>query len=163
MDKLNASSTFIQDGDVHNDIFTKYQYGGELFGDFDYLSQRACRNMFLNKINSQCIEVTIHSPMLGLIKGDHVNLWWYDIANKTAENLDTSSITSNTAIPDDTDNKLGDEVSAIINKTISGQYYIVDVEFNYLGDMVWNNKYILSRSAEDIQRINPPSNETFMK
>ena len=163
MDKLNTSSTFIQDGDVHNDIFTKYQYGGELFGDFDYLSQRACRNMFLNKINSQCIEVTIHSPMLGLIKGDHVNLWWYDIANKTAENLDTSSITSNTAIPDDTDNKLGDEVSAIINKTISGQYYIVDVEFNYLGDMVWNNKYILSRSAEDIQRINPPSNETFMK
>ena len=101
--------------------------------------------------------------MLGLIKGDHVNLWWYDIANKTAENLDTSSITSNTAIPDDTDNKLGDEVSAIINKTISGQYYIVDVEFNYLGDMVWNNKYILSRSAEDIQRIKPPSNETFMK
>lgn len=163
MDKLETSSTLIQDGDVHNDIFLRYQYGGEIFGDFDYLSQRACRNMFLNKIYSQCIEVTVHFPILGLIKGDHVNLWWYDIGNKTAENLDTSSITSNTAIPDDTENKLGGEVSAIINKTISGQYYIVDIEFNYLGGMSWENKYILSRSAENIQRINPPSNETFMK
>lgn len=163
MDNLKASSTFIQDGDVHNDIFSKYTYGGEVFGDFDYLSQRACRNMFLNKINSQCVEVTIHTPVLGLMKGEHVNLWWYDIGSKIAENTDTSDIKSNAAIPDDTENNKDGEVSTVINKTISGQYYIVDIEFNYIGGMNWDNKYILSRSAESIQRINPPSNETFMK
>lgn len=162
MDNLEASSTLIQDGDVHNNIFTKYQYGGEVFGDFDYLSQRACRDMFLNKINSQCIEVVIKTPMLGLIKGDHVNVWWYDIGNQTANNIDSSNIESNIPIPEDPEGSREGEVPIVINKTISGQYYIVDIEFNYIGGMCWENKYILSRSAENIQRVNPPSNESFM-
>ena len=163
MNDLEASSILIQDGDVHNNIFTKYQYGGEVFGDFNYLSQRACRDMFLNKINSQCIEVTTKIPVLGLIKGDHVNVWWYDIGNQTAKNLDTSGVESNVAIPEDVEGSREGEVPMVINKTISGQYYIVDIEFNYIGGMNWENKYILSRSAEGIQRINPPSNESFMK
>ena len=163
MDDLEASSTLIQDGDVHNDIFTKYQYGGEVFGDFNYLSQRACRSMFLNKVNSQCIEVTLSTPMLGLIKGDHVNVWWYDIGNQTAKNIDTSGIESNAPLPDDPEGSRDGDVPIVINKTVSGQYYIVDIEFNYVGGMCWENKYILSRSAENIQRINPPSNESFMK
>ena len=163
MDDMEASSILIQDGDVHNNVFTRYQYGGEVFGDFNYLARKACRNMFLNKINSQCIEVITRIPMLGLIKGDKVNLWWYDIGNQTARNLDTSDIESNTAIPDDVEGSRDGEVPMVINKTISGQYYIVDIEFNYVGGMNWENKYTLSRSAEGIQRINPPSNESFMK
>lgn len=163
MDKMESSSILIQDGDVHNNIFTKYQYGGEVFGDFNYLSQRACRNMFLNKINSQCIEVVTKIPMLGLIKGDHVNVWWYDIGNQTAQNIDMSDIETNASVPDDPKDAREADVPILINKTISGQYYIVDIEFNYIGGMNWENKYILSRSADSIQRINPPANESFMK
>lgn len=163
MDNCEASSTLIQDGDVHNDIFMKYEYGGEVFGDFDYLTQKACRNMFLNKINSQCIEVVSKLPILGLMKGEHVNVWWYDINNMVAETFDNTDIQSNVNIPGDDNNVEGTDMSIIINKTVSGQYYIMDIEYRYMGHMDWEVKYILSRSAESIQRINPPSNESFMK
>lgn len=162
MGNLKAESMLIQDGDVHNSIFTKYRYGGEVFGDFNYLAQRACREMFINKINSQCIEVITKTPVLGLIKGGHVNVWWYDIGNQTAKNIDSSGIESNIPIPDDPEGSRDGDVPVVINKTISGQYFIVDIEFNYIGGMSWENKYILSRSAEDIQRINPPANESFL-
>ena len=133
-----------------------------VFGDFNYLAQRACREMFINKINSQCIEVITKTPVLGLIKGGHVNVWWYDIGNQTAKNIDSSGIESNIPIPDDPEGSRDGDVPVVINKTISGQYFIVDIEFNYIGGMSWENKYILSRSAEDIQRINPPANESFL-
>ena len=102
-------------------------------------------------------------PMLGLIKGDHVNVWWYDIGNQTAQNIDMSDIETNASVPDDPKDAREADVPILINKTISGQYYIVDIEFNYIGGMNWENKYILSRSADSIQRINPPANESFMK
>jgi hypothetical protein len=163
MNNQEASSTVIQDGDVHNDIFMKYEYGGEVFGDFDYLSQKACRNMFLNKINSQCIEVITHIPILGLMKGGHVNVWWYDINSIVAEAVENVDVESNIDVPENNEDSDDIDTSMVINKTISGQYYIIDIEYNYVGHMNWENKYILSRSAENIQRINPPSNESFMK
>lgn len=163
MDNLEPVGTLIQDGDVHNDIFTQYKYGGEVFGDFDYLTQKACRNMFINKINSQCIEVVNHTPILGLMKGDHVNLWWYDINNMVTDAVGDVDIDSNSPIPENGDVDDIPDTSVVINKTISGQYYIMNIRYEYVGAMCWNNTYTLSRSAESIQRINPPSNESFMK
>lgn len=163
MDNLEGKSTIIQNGDVHNDIFMNYEYGGEVFGDHDYLAQRACRDMFLNKIYSQCIEVTTHLPILGLMKGDHVNVWWYDINNMVATAVGDVDIESNVPIPENSEDLNNIDNSMVINKTISGQYYIIDIEYKYVGNMNWENKYILSRSAENIQRINPPADDAFMK
>jgi len=158
------SSTVIQDGDVHNDIFMNYEYGGEVFGDFDYLSQRACRGMLLNKINSQCIKITSYLPLLGLMKGGYVNVWWYDIDSLISPTTNQDDINTNIDVPQGAETTLNSSESNItLNKTVSGQYYIVNIEYLYTGHRNWEVNYTLSRSAEYIQTLNPPTNETFMK
>lgn len=164
MDDQEASSTLIQDGDVHNDIFTQYEYGGEKFGEFDYLSQKACRNMFLNKINSQCIEVVSTHPLIALMKGDHVNLWWYDMGSELANAADNTDVHTNAPVPEVKETMAeSEDVQMVLNKTVSGQYYIIDIEYKYIGHRNWEVKYTLSRSAEEIQKLSPPTKETFIK
>lgn len=160
MDKKDRYSTLIQDGDANGMPFTKYSYGGEVFGSYDYLTHRATRNFLLDKINEQVIEVTIHSPLIALMKGSHANVWWYDMNNIYMENIDQSDIRSNIPLPDA--DSIDKTDSYIINKTISGQYLITDVVYRYNAG-TWDIKYTLCRSAESIQRVNPPSKETFMK
>lgn len=163
MKEQKASAVLIQDGDVHNDIFKDYVYGGEVFGDFDYLSQRACRNMFLSKIHSQYIEIHSELPLLGLMKGGHVNLWWYDINKPLKSPGDDKNISTNAPVPDSESAEINDpDLKISLNKTVSGQYYIVDIVYEYLGHMQWDVKYILSRSADGIQRLQEHTNETFM-
>ena len=64
---------FVQDGDVSNDIFFKFDYIGECYGDYNYLLQRCYREAFLQKINSEYMEVTLNVPCLGLMRGSKVN------------------------------------------------------------------------------------------
>lgn len=155
----DRSSTLIQDGDVHNEILIGYSYGGEVFGDHDYLTQQRMRGIYFNKINSNAIEVIIHRPILSLMKGGHVNLWWYDISNDAVTNLDTDSVPTNIDTPKNI--QIGDE-NYTINKTISGQYYIMDVVYKYLNG-VWDVVYTLSRPQDEIHRPNEVSKETFME
>lgn len=164
MEDQEASSTVIQDGDVQNDVKMSYKYGGEVFGDFDYLSQRACRDMYLSKINSNVIEIVCKYPLLGLMKGEHVNFWWYDMNNIALEGVDASSINTNAPVPEDPNGELkNSDMTMILNKTVSGQYYIMDVKYAYVGHRNWEVTYTLSRSAEEIQKLAPPTNETFLK
>lgn len=160
MQDQELSSTLIQDGDVQNNYALQYQYGGEKFGEFDYLGQRMAREHFRSKMYGQSIEVTVGMPMLGIIKGDKVNVWWYDINSYMTENADDTDVGSNTELPDSV---LDNENSFIINKTISGQYYVLDINFEYNKGTGWRCTYKLGRSAENIQRLNPPTNESFNK
>lgn len=166
MENQEASSTIIQDGDFQHEVNkgVGYVYGGEIFGKFDYLSQRACRGMFLNKVNETKIELVAHYPLLGLMKGGHVNFWWYDINNMVTDEVDNSNIESNSPIPDDSVDELNTPDGRIsINRTVSGQYYIDDIVYKYTGHRNWEVKYTLCRSAEYVQRLAPPSEETFLK
>jgi hypothetical protein len=158
IDEQDRISTLIQDGDIRNDVFRSYEYGGELFGKYDYLTQCATRNMFLGKIYGQTIEVSSSLPILGLMKGGHVNLWWYDVNNYMTSDADNNDINSNIPLPG---NMKDEDNTFIINKTISGQYYILGTELEYSG-IEWDCRFKLSRSADSIQRINPPSNDAFM-
>lgn len=159
LNKLDRQSTLIQDGDVHENTTTGYLYGGEVFGDFDYLTKKASRSIFLNKITSQTIEVSLHRPVLGLMKGGHVNIYWFDTNNIIIDNIDTSDVESNISLPPDLE--IGDDHYKI-NRSVSGQYYIYDIDYGYDGSRGWDVKYTLSRPADQINRKNEPSKETFM-
>lgn len=163
MNNADRLSTVIQDGDVYNDIFMEYTYGGEVFGDFDYISQKASRNFFLGKIQANCIKITTNLPILALMRGGHVNLWWYETNNWLADKIDFSEVESNISIPDGDGKFSSDDLTMTLNRTVSGQYYIMDIEYNYLGHMNWEVIYTLSRAAESVQKLNPPTNETFLK
>lgn len=164
MQKLSSAAYLIQDGDVKNDIFIQYEYGGEKFGEFNYLTQKACRNLFLSKIDGQRINIEFHIPMFSLLKGEKINVYWYDI-NPFVNNDDPNKrnkpeITSNIELPEDAVEE--GENKFFINKQVSGQYYIIDsiLEFERRGnDFKWTHHFELGRPLSGIQNYITKDNE----
>lgn len=163
--ELNSETTEIMDGDIYNDIFKKYEYGGEVFGEHNYIAQEAKRYSFLQKMNSQTIEVVLQKPQFGLARGGRVTLNWYEsnsFVSKTIEEENDSvstnsddTDTANSNIPEYEDDNDGETENAwVLNKTVSGQYYIIDSTFNYNhngGMMNWRHTLKLSRPASGVE------------
>lgn len=140
IDKSEASSVLIQDGDVKKDTFIKTIYKGELFGEYDYFTSEFCRSAFLQKINSNTIEVSLSTPLLGLERGGKVNVQWYEVNEIATVIKNENPIETN--IPDTEGEQTGkDEMT--LNKQVSGQYFIIGTTIKFLGwDQGW--KYILT-------------------
>lgn len=142
MHKNESSSMLIQDGDIKKDTFVKSVYMGEIFGDYDYFSAEVCRKAYLQKINSNTIEVALSSPLLGLERGQRVNFRWYE-ANEVIQTIkDKNQIETNIPYTDDETN---DRERMTLNKQVSGQYLIIGTTIRFNG---FNNgwKYILTLS-----------------
>ena len=140
----------IQDGDVKEDIFTIFKYLGETYSTYNYLLQKELRSAFLQKINSECIKITLKSPVLGLMRGHKVNFIHYvnnDILeNKIkileANNVVDRNIESNISLSDYEITADGDTAGRFkIDKTSSGQYLITSINIIYSNNE-W--KYILT-------------------
>ena len=84
---------------------------------------------------------------------------WYDTDNIIIDKYITDEVESNIPVGDDL--VIGDDKYKI-NKTISGQYYISNITYEYDGQQGWVTTYILSRPADMINRVNEPAKETFM-
>ena len=144
----------IQDGDIKNDIFTKYDYIGESYGEYNYLLSKCIRAGFLQKVNSECIKVTLQSPLLGLMRGHKVNFIRYvndDLIESKMTALEEIGVLDRNVeanIPLDKYEMDDDSGSGKfrIDKTVSGQYLIhaVDIIFNN-GD--WDYVLTLVKSA----------------
>lgn len=161
---LNSSKTDVMDGDVYNDIFKKYDYAGEIFGDTNYLLQRELNRSFMQKMRSQYIDIEIAKPQFGLARGGRVNFNWYEcneFVNRAMESQNDDMETNNLKI--DTTDRDSEEYDLtgnlmddtwILNKTISGQYYILDSWFVYdtkLGGMNWHHFLRLCRPADGVE------------
>ncbi len=148
MNKSEASSTLIQDGDIKKDTFVKTVYMGEVFGDYDYFTNEVCRTAFLQKINSNTIEVSLKTPLLGLERGGKVNIQWYE-ANAIA-NVIKNENDIETNIPTDANELKGDD-EMTLNKQVSGQYMIIGTIIRFYGfDRGWKYTLILSRPANQV-------------
>lgn len=161
---LNSETTDVMDGDVHNDIFKKYEYAGEIFGEHNYLVQEALQRSYLQKIQSQTIEVELKKPQLGLMRGGKVDLEWYEcngfVSSAISEenpnistNSDTIDTTDANSSTEDLTGNAADEFW-VLNKTVSGQYYILDSWFKYDhngGNMNWKHCLRLCRPADTVQ------------
>lgn len=140
IDKSEASSVLIQDGDVKKDTFIKTIYKGELFGEYDYFTSEFCRSAFLQKINSNTIEVSLSTPLLGLERGGKVNVQWYEVNEIATVIKNENPIETN--IPD-TEGEQTEKDEMTLNKQVSGQYFIIGTTIKFLGwDQGW--KYILT-------------------
>lgn len=160
---LNSEKTDVMDGDIKNDIFKKYEYAGEIFGEHNYLVQEALQRSFLQKIESQYIDIQLAKPQLGLVRGGRVNFNWYecnelvsDAIDEENANIDTNSSEIDNADANSSEEDItGNEAdhSWILNKTISGQYYILDSWFKYdrYGyGMNWRHFLRLCRPADTV-------------
>ena len=110
--------------------------------------------MMKNKMNQQIIEVVLGSPMLGLTRGGKVNLVWYDMGSRLADikkelgsNLQPTS--SNIPLPDDEHDN--DETGPMfrLNRTVTGQYYILDSVIRFENSR-WTNTLRLVRPRDKV-------------
>lgn len=150
IDKCEPSSLLIQDGDVKKDTFVKTVYMGEVFGEYDYFKSEFCRTAFLQKINTNTIEVALKTPLLGLERGGKVNLEWYE-ANEIASVIKNENpIETNTpSVSDDEE----DPTMMTINKQVSGQYFIIGTKIQFKGwEDGWNYILILTRPTDQVNK-----------
>lgn len=149
----------IQDGDIQNDIFTKYEYLGEVIGEHNYLLQKELRKCFLQKISADSIKVTLQSPSLGLMRGHKVNFIRYvndDKIENTMTNLEEAglidrNVDSNIPLSDFDLTGNDDNGRYIVDRTVSGQYLIQSVNIQYNDG--WKYVLTLIRPTSEIPNI----------
>lgn len=164
IEKLDKESFFIQDGNIKNDIFTKYEYAGEFVGDYDYVKQRTMNKKLKDIILSNYIEVRLKKPCLGLLKGGRVQFDWYEtdttktqVINELNDDVATNiehQTTSTDEQETDRDGRVMVDKSVaaqqVLNKTISGQYYICD------SSIEWS---LNSGRMEQVLKLSRPQHE----
>lgn len=143
----------IQDGDTQKDVFIKYEYLGEAYGDYNYLLSAKKYETFKQKITSnETIEITISSPLLGVMRGNHVNFMSYindSISSDVKSGLQekgyiSNEINTNIQLSDspEVEDKSQDGKYEL-DKTISGQYLVTKCNMQFK-DKQW--KYIITLS-----------------
>lgn len=146
----------IQDGDVKEDIFTKYEYLGENYGDYNYLLAKHLRSGYLQKISTEKVKVTLQAPNLGLMRGHKVNFIRYvnsDAIEGKLKALEDNgvidrNVESNIPLNDYEITEDGGNGMFRIDKTCSAQYLIYGVDIQY-NNNAWNYILTLVKPASD--------------
>ena len=163
IDKLNYSDFLIQDGDVQKDITTKFEYLGEVYGEYNYLLAGKKRQAFLQKMQTnETIEITLNTPLLGIMRGNRVNFTWYIndtmVSNKIEASADANIAQDpknvNTNIPMNYDDENENEMDGKfeIDKSISGQYLVTNCNMKFANSK-WEYKITLKRPTSDKPKI----------
>lgn len=156
---LQYTDNIIQDGDVKKDIFTKYEYIGENFGDYNYLFVNKCRKAFFQKINTDTIEITTPQPTFGICRGQKVLLNIYTMNESNLhtklDELEKEGVIDQhpeTQIPL-ADNSLKDHDGELrMDKYVSGEYLVTKVVLEFFNGK-WSNKLTLARPITETPEI----------
>lgn len=150
----------IQDGDVKSDIYTKYDYLGENYGDYNYLLSKTVRAGFLQKINTNQIKVTLRAPLLGLMRGHKVNFVRYVNDDKIESKM--KALEKAGVLNRDVESNIPLEVYEMkddstngkfrVDRTVSGQYLIHAINIIYTNND-WDYVLTLVRPTSSIPKI----------
>ena len=155
----------IMDGDVHKDTNTNFEYLGEVYSDYNYFLQKVKREDFLKKIRSnEVIQVTLDTPLLGIMRGNKINFSWYinnDFNANKLKNLENNNIKSSTTsdiILDDI--SMGSDIDGKfrLDNSVSGQYLITELDLNFENNK-WSYVLTLCRPSNTKPKINDVINE----
>ena len=146
----------VQDGDIKNDIFLKYNYMGEAYGDYNYILANCLRRSYLKKMNLESIKVTMPTPVIALMRGHKVNFLRYennDIVENKLKSLEEAglidrNVESNIPLSkyDLTDDDCTANGNFRLDRTVSGQYLINGVEIIY-SDNKWEYTLTMIKPA----------------
>ena len=145
----------IQDGDVKKDIFTKYEYLGEVYGGYNYLLQGCLRRTFLQKVKSEYLQVTLNTPLLGLMRGCKVNFTSYyndSMLENKCTTLGEAGVINDVRTTTNQGDEMNDDANSdagvfSVDKAVTGQYLIIGCDIKY-SDNKWNCELLLSRPAD---------------
>jgi len=149
-DNSAEDNMYLADGSIESDTTIKYKYVGEYFGTFNYLTQQRAVKKFKDKINKDCISVTLHTICLGLMRGDKVNIRWYEGSTTVNDAVQKNNKDYESNIPTGEDDPNSGYETQVINKAVSGQYLIKDIIISYK-DATWNQKLTLIKVKGDIE------------
>lgn len=152
----------VQDGDTKKDIFTKYEYLGEVYGEHNYLLSAKKYETFKQKIASnETLEIVLATPILGVMRGNHVNFFNY-INNGMVENVQESlkevgctTESPETNIPTNEDPNIEENVQDgqfIMDKSVSGQYLVTKCSMKFK-DGKWQYVVTISRPTNTKPQI----------
>ena len=152
--KNEHKDTLVQDGDVKNDIFRKFDYVGENYGEYNYMLARHLRSSYIQKMNSESIVITLQTPLLALMRGHKVNFIRY-VNNAAIENkmkvledagLIDRNIESNIPLSKYEIENTSNDGQFVVDRTASGQYLITGVEAIY-NNRQWDYVLTLTKPA----------------
>lgn len=156
----------LQDGDVKNDIFTKYEYLGECYGNYNYILSKSIREGFFQKIGSEKIKITLQSPILGLARGHKVNFIRYVNDDKIEQRMKIleengyldRNVNSNIPLDEFEITEEGANGKFRLDRSVSAQYLIssINIIFN---NNTWDYVLTLVRPASSKPNILKENNE----
>ena len=160
----------ITDGDIKKNVFERYEYMGEVYGDYNYLLAEQAREIYLRKIKSETLVLHTIKPQLGIMRGDQLRFVWYDADMSNAMNQDNLEEAGTI--------KSSEQLSAIlgwvkdwdfskvipdnplrVNLQYSGQYTCVGQYITYSRAEQWNCWLYLARPAEKRPQVLNELNE----
>lgn len=133
--KQEYISHCVLDGDIKDNVFTQYEYAGEVYGDYNYLLAEQCRELYINKIYSETVVIRTDMPQICLNRGSQVRVVWYD--NSGESQLEDNNLEGLMTSKDDVLTQMGwlkdfvppntdDEIMPMnISLMYSGQYTIL--------------------------------------
>lgn len=145
--------SIIEDGNIKNDIFTKYYYLGENIGEFEYLTAASFRDSFMDTIKKNSIEVNLSRPQFGLTRGSHVRFYWYE--NKEIQKYEIERLGGDMDDNEiDQEEEMNNENKLILNKVVSGEYMVYKsvIKYNIQG---WNVTLTLVKPEDQIKTYMP--------
>lgn len=164
-DKKECVDHYVTDGDTVKNEFIKYEYLGEVYGEYNYFLAEKCRSIYLAKTKSEQIVIHIPQPQLGVMRGSQCRFVWYDndtlrnLNQQTYEDVGAIATTEELAkqigwlaewIPDKYDN----ERPMRINLQYSGQYTSIGQYITYDGNnQTWDCWLYLVRPASKRPKI----------
>lgn len=69
---------YIADGDIQKNEFIRFEYAGEVYGDYNYLIAQKAREVYLKKVKSEVVVIHTTKPQLSIMRGDQLRFVWYD-------------------------------------------------------------------------------------
>lgn len=148
---------YVADGDVDKDKYINLEYGGEVYGEYDYIFSKQCRDMFLKKMGAETIELTLTSPVFGLSRGDQCRFVWLDNDPRNRywrETFEKAKISKDIKdlhlgwLEDWVDSVKGVmDNSLYVNLQVSGQYTVVGMKAIFEHNM-WLYQLMITRPAE---------------
>ena len=145
--------SLIEDGNVQNDVFTKYYYLGENIGEYEYLNSISFYDSFNDIINKNTVETYLSFPMLGITRGSHVKFMWYDNDFFKKQYIQQLGGDMESDYGDQSDELIKPD-KLMLNKQISGEYLVYKTILHY-NKGKWKNTIILTRPEDQIKSYMP--------
>ena len=149
---------YVGNEDVKKDIYTHFQYLGEIYGDYDYITPPSIRGLRFKKMSMDELEVDLGSPLLGLQRGGKVNFSNYYVSGQQSDMIDSLSeagvydteVTTNVQFEEPENSAAQDRF--MLDKSVSGQYLIKGNIYSF-ENRRWKHTCILSIPADQKPKL----------